>query len=41
MALEDLDSLSGAGDEGFPFRQLGRVQVELLWVGLNDAFTDS
>lgn len=35
-----LDSLSGAGDEGFPLRQLGCVQVKLLWIGLNDAFTD-
>lgn len=36
-----LDRLSGAGDESLPLRQLGCVQVELLWVGFDDASTDS
>lgn len=33
-----LDCASGADDEGFPLRQLSSIQVELLWVGLHDAW---
>lgn len=36
-----LDRLSGAGDKGLPLCQLGCVQVELLWIGFDDAFTES